>query len=143
VSAEFLLDNSAWARLPRPDLPDSRAIEIGDDLEANRLAVSLPFLLEAGVSAISSQDHAELLDELLLLPFVRIDQEVERRAFEVQSQLARIGHHKVPPVDLMIAALADRHGLGVLHYDGDYDMLAEKTGLDFHSQWLMPRGSID
>jgi predicted nucleic acid-binding protein len=59
-----------------------------------------------------------------------------------QRQLARVGHHRLPPVDLLVAAIADRHGLGVLHYDRDYDLLAEKTDLDVGSVWLAPAGSL-
>lgn len=29
-----------------------------------------------------------------------------------------------------------------LYYDKDFGLLLEKTDLDFHSEWLMPRGSI-
>lgn len=66
----------------------------------------------------------------------------ERRALDAQAQLARIGHHRLPPVDLLIAALADRHELGVLHYDDDYDLIAETTDLRFESVWLAPRGTL-
>jgi hypothetical protein len=45
---------------------------------------------------------------------------------------------RVPPVDLLVAAIADRHRLGILHYDRDYDLLAEKTDLDIES---VPRRS--
>jgi predicted nucleic acid-binding protein len=142
VSAELLLDNSSWARFN--DLPDSRAIEIGDDLEADRLAICLPFLLEAGVSAVNYQEHLDLQADLIMLPFLSIDARVERRVLAVQAQLARVGHHRMaPPVDLLIAVLAERHGLGVLHYDKHFDLLLEKTDLDFHSEWLMPRGSLN
>jgi hypothetical protein len=47
---------------------------------------------------------------------------------------------RVPP--LLIAAVADRHGLGVLHYDDDYDLIAEKTDLGFESVWLAARGTL-
>jgi hypothetical protein len=30
----------------------------------------------------------------------------------------------------------------VLHYDADYDLIAEKTSLRFASEWLVPRGTI-
>ena len=33
-------------------------------------------------------------------------------------------------------------GAGVLHYDRDYDLIAERSGLDFQSEWLAPAGSI-
>lgn len=42
----------------------------------------------------------------------------------------------------MVAAIADVNGLGVLHYDGDYDLLAERTDLRFDSVWLAERGSL-
>jgi predicted nucleic acid-binding protein len=64
------------------------------------------------------------------------------RAIEAQRQLARAGHHRLPPVDLIIAALADTYGLGILHYDNDYEIVSEKTDLSFDSVWLAPRGSI-
>ncbi|HEY6550552.1 MAG TPA: PIN domain-containing protein, partial [Solirubrobacterales bacterium] len=73
---------------------------------------------------------------------ISIDEGIERRAIDAQRQLARVGHHRVPPVDLILAAIADRHGLGVLHYDGDFDLLRAKTDLDFESVWLVPRGKL-
>jgi predicted nucleic acid-binding protein len=142
VSVELLLDNSAFVRLASPALAQRRAHEIADKLEQRRLGVCLPFLLEAGYSARSAADHDELLSELMTLPMVHIDTDVERRAVEAQHQLARAGHHRLPPVDLIVAALADRHRVGVLHYDRDFDILAAKTDLSFESVWLARRGSL-
>lgn len=142
MSVDLLLDNSAWARLGDPSLPDRRAEEIAVALENGRVAICLPFLLEAGYSARNGDDHGELMEELLALPLIPMDEAVERRAMEVQRQLARVGHHRLPPVDLILAAIADRHGLGVLHYDGDFDHLCFKTDLDFESVWLAPRGTL-
>jgi len=142
VSAELLLDNSAWARLTEPSLSPQRIEEIATALEQREIAVCLPFLLEAGYSARNAAEHRELLDELLALPLLEIDAQIERRAVQAQRQLARVAHHRLPPVDLIMAAIAERHHIGVLHYDGDYDILADKTDLDFASVWLAPRGSI-
>jgi predicted nucleic acid-binding protein len=142
MTGQLLLDNSAWARLAAPGLSDARAGELADALEAGLIATCLPFLLEAGYSARHARDHDELLTELLALPRFAIDDAVERRALDAQRQLARAGHHRLPPVDLLVAAIADRHGLGVLHYDHDYDLLAERTNLGFESVWLAPRGSL-
>jgi predicted nucleic acid-binding protein len=140
VTATLLLDNSAWARVEA--LPEECARELADALEAGQVAVCLPFVLESGYSARSAADHDELVEELLSLPFVAIDEPVERRAVDAQRQLARVGHHRLPPVDLLMAAIADRHGLGVLHYDHDYDLIAAKTDLRFASVWLAERGSL-
>jgi predicted nucleic acid-binding protein len=142
LTAELLLDNSAWARLDQAAVVQDRADEIAEWLEEGRIATCLPFLLEAGYSARNARAHEELLSELMALPNVHIDERVERRAIDAQRQLARAGHHRLPPVDLLIAALADTHDLGVLHYDNDYEIVSEKTDLRFVSVWLAPRGSI-
>lgn len=142
VSVELLLDNSAFVRLALRALEEKRAQEIADAIERGMVGVCLPFLLEAGYSAHSAKDHDELLRELMALPMLHIDTEVERRAVGAQRQLARAGHHRLPPVDVMISALADRHGVGVLHYDRDYDTLAARTDLRFASVWLARRGSL-
>lgn len=142
MTAELLLDNSAWARLADSSLSQRRADEIADALLAGRIATCLPFLLEAGYSARSADDHSLLLDELLALPLLHVDEDTEHRAIDAQRQLARAGHHRLPPVDLILAAIADQRGLGVLHYDADYDTIGKKTDLRFDSVWLAPRGSL-
>ena len=40
------------------------------------------------------------------------------------------------------AAIAERHALGVLHYDADYDLIASQTDLRFDGVWLAARGSL-
>jgi predicted nucleic acid-binding protein len=142
MGAELLLDNSAWARLDQPSLAQTRADEIADLLEPGQIAVCLPFLLEAGYSARDLVEHEALVDDLLALPLVSINVAVERRALDAQRQLARAGHRRLPPVDLIIAAAAEVNALGVLHYDGDYDLIAERTDLRFGSVWLAERGSL-
>jgi predicted nucleic acid-binding protein len=142
VTPELLLDNSAWARLGHAALAQERIDEIADALEERRVATCLPFILEAGYSARTARDHDDLIAELLALPLFGIDEAIERRAIDAQRQLARAGHHRLRPVDLIVAAIADRHGLGILHYDADYDVLLAKTDLAFGSVWLAPRGSL-
>jgi predicted nucleic acid-binding protein len=142
MRVEFLLDNSAWARLEHPSLPDRRADEIAVACEEERVGVCLPFLLEAGYSARSRDDHERLIEELLLLPLIRVDEGIEWRTISVQRELADLGHHRLPAVDLILGAIADRHELAILHYDSDFDLLRSKTDLDFESAWLAPRGSL-
>ena len=53
---------------------------------------------------------------------------MEQRAIEVQLLLADEGRHRAPSIpDLLIAAIAERAGLTVLHFDKDYDLVAEIT----------------
>jgi predicted nucleic acid-binding protein len=142
VAGQFLIDNSAWVRLNDPALPATRAEKIAGHFEAGEIATCLPFLLEAGYSARSGTDYSELLTELRSLPHLAIDKLVEERALDAHQALARVGHHRLPPVDILIAAIADRYGAAILHYDGDYDLIRTKTTLDFESVWLHRRGGL-
>jgi predicted nucleic acid-binding protein len=138
-----LLDNSAWARLRSPsNVPATRRTEVAKAIEAGDVFVCLPFLLEACYSARNAMEHDELLCELEALPHLEIDSVVEQRTLDAQAQLARVGHHRLPPVDLILAAVADRHQVDILHYDADYDLIASKTDLEFGSVWLAERGSL-
>jgi len=142
VADALLIDNSAWARLAQPRLPRARAAEVAQLADEGRLASCAPFLLEAGYSARDAREHAALLDDLSALPLLPIDDTVERRAVAAQAQLARRGHHRLPPVDLLMGAIAERHNHGVLHYDRDFDLLVEQTDLAFESVWLAGRGTL-
>lgn len=113
-------------------------------IEAGEIFTLLLFLLEAGYSARSGSDYASILDGLLALPGVEIDAEVEQRAVDAQRELARTGHHRLPPVDLLVAAIAARHGLGILHYDADYDVLSKhKTYIPRIRERLVGPARID
>lgn len=138
----LLIDNSAWAHLGLAKLNPDRRTEVAAMFARDELVASLPFLLEAGYSARNAADHAQLLRNLHALPRVTLDGEAEERALDAQSQLARTGHHRIPYADLVIAALADRENLGVLHYDHDYDLICERTDLRLKSVWLAEPGAL-
>jgi predicted nucleic acid-binding protein len=107
-----------------------------------QLATCLPFLLEAGYSARSGSDRAAIMADLTRLPHVDIDGEIEQVAMQAQSELAEIGHHRLAPADVVIAACAHTAGMGVLHHDSDYDVLEKRTTLAFESVWLAPPGAL-
>jgi predicted nucleic acid-binding protein len=112
-------------------------------IEEGEIAVCVPFLLEAGWSARDASEHERLLTDLLRLPYLAIDERVERAALAAQRELARRGHHRgASPSDLLIAACAHVKAAGVLHYDHDYDHLNALTGLRFDAQWLAPPGTL-
>ena len=65
-----------------------------------------------------------------------------RRAFDVQAALWRGGRIRAVGLpDLLIAAVAEeREHVTVLHYDGDYELIAQVTGQPV--QWVVPRGTV-
>ena len=69
-----------------------------------------------------------------------ITEAVTARAFEVQHGLARRGQHRVPLPDLLIAAVAEVNDVTVVHYDADFDRIAEITGQP--TEWVVLRGFL-
>ncbi len=134
----LLIDHSAWSRR-RHSLARGR---IASGLSARDFGVCLPFLLEAGYSAISAREIEGLVADLAELPRVEITPDIEERALQAQRELAAVGHHRFPPADVTIAACAHEAGAGVLHYDRDYDILAKHTSLEFESEWVAPPGTL-
>jgi predicted nucleic acid-binding protein len=96
--------------------------------------------LEIGFSAQTAAVHHDIRRERRSLPRARIDDDVLDRAFEVQGLLADRGQHRLPIPDLVIAAAAESAGLTLLHYDADFERIAEVTG-QAHD-WVVPRGSV-
>ncbi len=137
----LLLDNSAWSLLLGGAMPRARLDLVVEMLDSEEIATCFPFLLEAGYSARSAADHEQGIDRLTKLPSVPIDAEVEATARKAQRELAQVGHHRLSPIDLMIAACAHEAGAGVLHYDRDYDRIVELTSLRFESVWVAPAGA--
>jgi predicted nucleic acid-binding protein len=138
----LLLDNSAWSRLLLGGVQADRQETVLGWVEEGRLAVCLPFLLEAGYSARSGPDHGKLMRRLEQLPRLPVDDTVERVALDAQRELAAVGHHRLAPTDLVIAGCAHLTGGGVLHYDRDYDLILEHTHLSFESVWVADAGSL-
>lgn len=134
----LLLDNSAWSRRRHPSVRE----RLANALTARELAVCLPFLLEAGYSAVSAGDLNGIVADLAELPRIEISSNVEASALMAQRELAKAGHHRLPPADLILAACAHEAGAGVLHYDRDYDVIAKRTTLEFDSEWLAPPGTL-
>jgi predicted nucleic acid-binding protein len=138
----LLLDNSAWSQLGQDHVSDERVQEVAAWMDQGEIAVCMPFLLEAGYSARSAAKHREMMSKFDLMPRVAINRGVERLASQAQRELAEVGHHRLSPTDVMIATCAHKAEAGVLHYDRDYDVLAERTSLVFESVWLAPPGSL-
>lgn len=120
---------------------DLIAIEIEDAVEAGDVAVCSPVIYEVCFSARSRAQFDRMRRQLEALPQVRTHQAVFDRALEVHQALAARGQHRaVSLTDLLIAAAAEAAELPVVHYDADFDLIAEVTGQD--ARWVVPRGLI-
>jgi predicted nucleic acid-binding protein len=123
----WLVDKSALVRLAASADSDEWAGRI------ERALVRLTSItrLEIGYSARSGAAlrEATARPPLSLMPVEYLTPAIEDRAVEVQALLADQGHHRAPSVpDLLIAAVAERAGLTVLHLDKDFELIATVTG---------------
>jgi predicted nucleic acid-binding protein len=140
----LVLDNSVWARVLDGRLDGPARTNFDEALVAGELWTCPPTLLEMRYSAREGSSFALTAERLDALPHALLDGESAAAALVAQAKLADAPgiSHRVKPVDLLIASIAASRGLGVLHYDHDYDTIAEHSGLAFDSVWVAPRGAI-
>jgi len=121
---------------------DARARERHARLTAEgRLAACQMTTLEFLNTATSPSDHATILAALNGGRWMDVTTDALDRAIAVHSELAgRSQHREFSLPDLIIAATAEQHGATVLHYDADYDRIAEITGQP--TEWIVERGSL-
>lgn len=134
----FLADKSALTR--RETRPEVReALE--PLLLAGEVATCGIVDLELLYSATSRATYRAAAEALRGMPRVAVEEGSIRRALEVQSMLAaRSQHRAVPLPDLLVAACAERAGLAILHYDADFERIADLTGQP--NRWIVPRGCV-
>lgn len=138
IGQRFLIDKSALARWPKPQVAT-----ILDELsDRGLLAICGPVEIEVIHSARSLSDAQRVRELLRGFDWLAMPDEVWDRAIAIQLAAVRRGIHRaLSMADLLIAATAERHGATVLHYDGDYDMIAAITGQ--LTRWVVPAGTAD
>ncbi len=136
MTAGYLADKSALARL-RHDAVHER---LGPLLEAGLVATCPIIDLEVLYSARSRADYEAIRAERFGLISFPITAAATDRALEVQRLLAERGRHRLPIPDLLIAAVAEVNDLAVMHYDADFDRIAEVTAQP--SEWVVPKGTV-
>ena len=135
--AKYLIDKSAFARIRLP--------VVGDRLEPlivqGRIAVTGIGMIEILFSAQNAFDFENDRSFLSYMPRVSVTERIIDRALDIQQLMVRAGTHRAVGVpDLVLAACAESHGLTLLHYDSDFDLIAEVT--DQPTEWVVPAGSV-
>lgn len=132
-----LVDTSVLKRLGRAEMR-----EVIEPLAAaGRLGRPSICDLEVGFSARTSDEWDRLVSALDAFDAVDTTAVHVRRALQVQRLLAQRSQRgrKIP--DLLIAAAAEAMDIAVLHYDGDFDLIASVTGQ--RCTWVVPAGSVE
>lgn len=134
----YLIDKSALARWTKASVR-----EVLKPLhERYLLAVCQPTEYEMVHSARDSAEATRISTWLHAFDYLRTDDDSFTRALEVQRHALNAGFHRALSLpDLLIAATAEQNRATILHYDGDFDMIASITGQP--TQWVVPPGSAD
>jgi predicted nucleic acid-binding protein len=82
------------------------------------------------LAACAAADHHRAPALLKLAP---VDEKTFALAADAMEQLAlhQPESHRLPVTDLVTAAIAHQREMGVVHCDGDYELLAQHSGLTF------------
>lgn len=136
--ARFLADKSALARMPHEPV----ARRLRPLLEAGLVATCAVVELEVLFSTRNHDEYeAASNDRRTGYDWLPLPDEVWDRALDIQRDLSRRGQlRSVSIPDLLIAATAERHALIVIHYDSDFDRIAEITGQP--TEWVVPAGTV-
>ena len=137
MALTHLVDTSVLKRLSTQAIRDV----IEPLADSGRLARTTVSDLEVGYSARNSREWDDLLAALDVFAMIETTAQHFDRAKQVQRLLAARSQRgrKIP--DLLIAAVAEAERLTILHYDQDFDMIAEVTGQ--RCQWVASAGTID
>jgi predicted nucleic acid-binding protein len=136
--ASHMADTSALARLHRPPV----AAVLGPLIEAGLVATCGVIEFEVGWATRSASEFDLVrADREEGYEWLATHDEDWHRALEVQAVLWRSGRVRAVgfPV-LLIAAVAEREQVTLLHYDNDYDLIADITKQPL--QWVVPRGTV-
>lgn len=134
----YLADKSVWARMRQRKV----LTEVQPLLERGLLDTCGMVDLEVLYSARNGDEHDHMEAERRSLNWLPMNDEIWIRAREVQRIQAQRGKHRsVALPDLLIAATAERHRVTVLHYDSDFDLIAEVT--EQPTKWVLPPGEAD
>jgi predicted nucleic acid-binding protein len=134
----LLIDTSAWSRAHHPLVRERWS----ESLLAGRLRLSPAVRLEILLSARGGEDFdllAEMLGALRAAPLTATIAGAAQAAMRTLAHRSA-GSQRLPVVDYLVAAAAQETGAAVIHYDRDYDTLAEV--MVFDSVWLAPPGSL-
>jgi predicted nucleic acid-binding protein len=136
--ASHLADTSALARLNRPSV----AAILGPLIETGLVATCGVIEFEVGWATRSGAEFDQVrVDRGEGYEWLATHDEDWHRALEVQGVLWRSGHVRaVGFPDLLVAAVAEREQVTLLHYDADYDLIGQVTRQPM--QWVVPRGTV-
>lgn len=136
MKPRYLVDTSALLRLVHQPV----AAVLEPLLLDGAVALSIPVLLESLYATRASDYRRAKATYEAATTILPLTPAASWRAVEVQAILAQRSQHRTAQAsDLLTAACAELHDLTILHYDKDYDAIAQVTGQP--TRWVVPAGT--
>jgi predicted nucleic acid-binding protein len=134
----YLVDTSAFARMSEPAV----ASVLTPLAAQGQLVLCGPVIFELMFSAQTGVD-ADAMDQWLASFRTAPTNDADmQRALDVQRQAVRQGHHRALSLTgVLVAAIAEARELTVLHYDGDYELIAAIAQQS--TRCVVPAGTAD
>ena len=133
----YLADTTVWHWARHPI---ARAA-LQDELDRGTVATCAIIDAELTASARSEREAIEMASDRRALRWLPSPDETWDDVLATQLALVKESlHRSVKLPDLIIAAVARRHEATVLHYDHDYDAIAEVTKQPM--RWLVPPSTL-
>lgn len=137
MASRYLADTSAISRMRSPTVH----ARLAPLIESAEVATCGVVELEVLYSARNATEIGATRERWRALPLVPMEQADFERAAETMEMLAARGRRRSVGIpDLLIAAVAERGRLTVLHYDSDFETIAAVT--EQRTEWVVPRGSL-
>jgi predicted nucleic acid-binding protein len=121
----YLVDLSAWVKYPDPEAGPRL-----DELTVAGSAVSCGVVELQLLSAVHDQATYTTVASLrgASIDMLTMTEADTQRALEVQSRLVEHEQFGISWIALLVAAVAERHGVPILHCHTNFDAIAEVTG---------------
>lgn len=138
LNERFIADTSALSRMKVPAV----GAVLGPLVASGEVATCAMVEMEVLFSAVGANElDRTLARRRAAFRWIPIQQRDFDRAIEVIAELARRNQHRSARIpDLVTAAVAERAGLAVMHYDEDFDRISAVTGQAVC--WVVPHGSL-
>jgi predicted nucleic acid-binding protein len=136
----YVIDSSVWQRLPRSS-------EVRERLDGysrlGTLCLVAPVILEIGFSAPTAAQWERAMGQVAAFQELPLSPQTRTAATRLQGLLWHADQvRSVGVFDTLTAAVALEHGAIVVHYDRDFEHLAEVCP-ELQQQWIVPAGSVD
>jgi len=124
----FLIDTSAWILGLKRNSSNQIKNILTEILDKDQSATTGIIILELLQGTRTKKEYIEILSDLFALYYFEVNKKIWERASQLGFDLRRKGK-TIPSTDLLIASVALRYDLTLLHSDNHFEQIQKYTDL--------------